>query len=74
MDAVPDTGGFPLCQRCRHAALVPLSDYGGEGASLPYKTWACTDPDCGFSIKIRRGDISIDEPIWDGAVRDGYRD
>jgi hypothetical protein len=70
MDETPDTGGYPLCQRCRQGALVPLSDYHKDGASLPYKTWACTLPGCGFSVKIRRGDITIDEPVLDGSTRE----
>jgi hypothetical protein len=28
----------------------------------------CTNPDCGFNLKIRNGDLYIDEPISSGAV------
>ncbi len=57
------------CQRCDAGTLVPLSDYGGEGASLVFKAWVCTNPTCGFNLKIRHGEIYIDEPILDGATR-----
>ena len=61
MDESMDVGLFPPCQRCG-ATLVPLLDYHGS-ASLRYKAWVCTDPDCGFNLKIRRGEIVRDEPV-----------
>jgi hypothetical protein len=48
--------------------LVPLSDFGSQGAAIHYKAWACTNPECGFNIKIRNGDLYIDEPISNGAL------
>ena len=57
--------GFPPCQRCDDGSLVPLSDFGGQGASVIYKAWVCTSPPCGYNIKIRNGDVYIDEPIMD---------
>lgn len=54
---------FPKCQKCEQGDLVPLSDYGGQGASVYYKAWVCTNPDCGFNLKIRNGDIHLNEPI-----------
>jgi hypothetical protein len=48
--------------------LVPLSDFGSQGAAIHYKAWACTNPDCGFNIKIRNGDLYVDEPISSGAM------
>jgi len=59
--------GLPKCQKCKDGDLVPLSDYGGQGASVHYKAWACTNPECGFNIKIRNGDIYINEPIMSGS-------
>ena len=59
---------LPKCQKCNNGLLIPLSDYGQEGASVVYKAWACTNPDCGFNIKIRNGDLYIDEPISSGAL------
>ena len=74
MDDTPDTGGYPLCQRCHQGALVPLSDFDREGASLRYKAWVCTLPGCEFNVKIRRGEIIVDEPVSDGATRERSRD
>jgi hypothetical protein len=48
--------------------LVPLSDYGGQGAAVHYKAWVCTNPVCGFNIKIRNGDIYLNEPITPGGM------
>ena len=64
-----DQNNFPKCQKCSEGDLVPLSDYGGQGASVHYKAWVCTNPDCGFNVKIRNGDIYINEPIMSGAAR-----
>jgi len=40
---------LPKCQRCKVGDLVPLSDFGGQGAAVHYKAWACINPDCGFN-------------------------
>ena len=61
-------GPFPKCQKCKSGDLVPLSDFGSQGAAIHFKAWACTNPDCGFNIKIRNGDLYIDEPIASGAL------
>ena len=50
---------FPECHRCNTGVLIPLSDYGREGANIRYKAWVCTNPDCGFNIRIDNGDISF---------------
>ena len=62
---------FPKCLKCKNpeAVLVPLSDYGGQGAPVHYKAWVCTNPECGFNLKIRSGDIYRNEPIGDGSQR-----
>ena len=47
---------------------ISESDFGGQGASIHYKAWVCSNPDCGFNIKIRNGDVYINEPITSGAM------
>ena len=59
---------LPKCQVCGRGDLVPLSDFGGQGAAVHYKAWVCTNPECGFNIKIRNGDVYLNEPINDGAA------
>jgi hypothetical protein len=54
---------FPQCLRCNQGVLVPLSDYGREGAAIRYKAWVCTNPECGFNIRIDNGEISIGRTI-----------
>lgn len=54
---------FPKCPKCKVGDLVPLSDYGEQGAPVNYKAWVCTNPDCGFNLKSRKGDIYINELI-----------
>ena len=50
---------FPECQKCETGILVPLSDYGRDGATIMYKAWICTNPACGFNIRIDNGEISF---------------
>ncbi|MFQ5863985.1 MAG: hypothetical protein ACE5IW_02030 [bacterium] len=54
---------FPECQKCTTGVLIPLSDYGRDGASIMYKAWVCTNPNCGFNIRIDNGEVSIGKAI-----------
>ena len=54
---------LPECQKCNRGVMVPLSDYGRDGASIRYKAWVCTNPDCGFNIRIDNGEISFGKPL-----------
>jgi hypothetical protein len=54
---------WPACQKCSHGTLIPLSDYGREGAPITYKAWVCTNPDCGFNLRIDNGEISFGRAI-----------
>jgi hypothetical protein len=47
---------------------VPLSDFGSQGAPIQYKAWVCTNPNCLFNIKIRNGDIIMNEPVSDASL------
>jgi len=44
-------------------ALLPLSDYGRDGAPITYKAWVCSNPECGFNIRIDNGEISYGRTI-----------
>ena len=54
---------FPPCQACNGGILIPLSDYGREGAPIRYKAWVCTNPECGFHLRIDNGEISVGRGI-----------
>ena len=54
---------FPNCMECGKGVLVPLSDYGREGSSIMYKAWVCTNPNCGFHLRIDNGEVSIGKSI-----------
>ena len=56
---------WPECIACNGGVLVPLSDFGGQGAAVHYKAWVCTNPDCSFNLKIRNGEVHRNEPIID---------
>ena len=62
-----ENSNLPKCQKCNSGDLVRLSDFCSQGAAVHYKAWVCTDPECGFNIKIRNGDVYINEPITSGA-------
>jgi len=64
---------FPKCQRCQRGDLVPLSDFGGQGAAVYFKAWVCTNPQCGYNLKIRNGEVYLDEPILSGAALQASR-
>ena len=54
---------FPKCLKCEKGVLVPLSDYGREGASIRYKAWVCTNPECGFNLRIDNGEVSMGRTV-----------
>ncbi len=56
---------YPECQKCATGVLVPLSDYGRDGATIQYKAWVCTNPSCGFHIRIDNGEVSFGREIGD---------
>jgi hypothetical protein len=58
-----DKTEWPACQKCSQGTLIPLSDYGREGAPITYKAWVCTNPDCGFNLRIDNGEISFGRAI-----------
>ena len=39
------------------------SFYGRDGAPITYKAWVCTNPDCGFSIRIDKGEVTYGKRI-----------
>jgi hypothetical protein len=66
-------GPFPRCRQCGDGDLVPLSDFSNQGASLMYKAWVCTNVDCGYNVKIRSGEIVVNEPVSFAAGRSSLR-
>jgi len=54
---------FPGCKKCGDGVLLPLSDYGREGATIRYKAWVCSSPECGFNIRIDNGEVTVGRQI-----------
>ena len=52
---------------CGEGRQVLLSDFGSQVAAVHYKAWVCINPDCEFNLKIRNGEIHLNEPIIQGA-------
>ncbi len=59
---------FPRCQKCKIGELVPLSDFGSQGAPIHFKAWVCTNPACGFNIKIRNGEVFMNDTLASGSL------
>jgi hypothetical protein len=49
--------------RCEGGQLLPLSDYGRDGAPIRFKAWVCSNPECGYNIRIDNGEISFGRSI-----------
>ena len=58
-----DERSFPSCLKCNTGLLLPMSDYGREGASIRYKAWVCSNPECGYNIRIDNGEITFGRNI-----------
>lgn len=54
---------FPGCLKCKVGQLIPLSDYGREGAPIMYKAWVCSNPECGYNLRIDNGEVSRGKEI-----------
>lgn len=54
---------LPSCRKCGEGTLVPLSDYGRDGAPITYKAWVCINPDCLFNVRIDNGEVSVGRTI-----------
>ena len=54
---------LPKCMRCNEGILIPLSDYGTDGSSVTYKAWACINPECGFQLRIDKGQVTYGRRI-----------
>ena len=58
-----EDSGFPPCLKCENGILLPLSDYGRDGAPIRYKAWVCSHPECGYNIRIDNGEITLGRRI-----------
>ena len=58
-----EQNGFASCRKCGKGLLLPMSDYSRDGAPIRYKAWVCSDPGCGFNIRIDNGEITFGRSI-----------
>lgn len=54
---------LPECRKCTDGVLLPLSDYGRDGASIMYKAWVCSNPECGFNVRIDNGELGYGRAV-----------
>lgn len=50
---------FPKCSQCGEGYLLPLSDgtMGNSPASVPFKAWVCSNPQCHYNLSLKKGEI-----------------
>ena len=60
MDKAKD---WPPCQKCDSGSLLPLSDYGRDGAPITFKAWVCSNPECGFNVRIDNGELGYGRSV-----------
>lgn len=54
------------CPSCNDGTLMPLSDEGRGGGSMPFKAWVCCRIECDYVLRIDAGKVSkTDEPLED---------
>ena len=53
----------PALPEVRDRDTVALSDYGRDGAPIRYKAWVCSNPECGFNIRIDNGEVTLGRTI-----------
>jgi hypothetical protein len=51
---------FPECPKCDKGVLLPLSDYGQDGATVLYKAWACIKETCGYTLRVDKGKVAYE--------------
>ena len=54
---------LPACRKCGDGVLLPLSDYGRDGAAITFKAWACSNSACGFNVRIDNGELSYGKVV-----------
>jgi hypothetical protein len=54
---------LPACRKCGSGTLLPLSDYGRDGAPITFKAWVCSNPECGFNVRIDNGELGYGRSV-----------
>jgi hypothetical protein len=54
---------LPSCHKCADGVLLPLSDYGRDGAPIMFKAWVCSNPECGFNVRIDNGELGYGKMV-----------
>src|SRR5205807_3656270 len=51
------------CKKWGIGTMLPLSDYGQDGAAILYKAWVCDSPTCGYNLRIDRGEVTYGDLV-----------
>jgi len=61
------------CKKCGIGTMLPLSDYGQEGAAIMYKAWVCDCPTCGYNLRIDRGQVTYGDQVQPTSAQEAPR-
>ena len=54
---------LPACRKCGAGTLLPLSDYGRDGAPITFKAWVCRTPEGGCTGRIDTGELGYGRSV-----------
>jgi len=61
------------CKKCGIGTMLPLSDYGQEGAAIMYKAWVCDCPTCGYNLRIDKGQVPYGDQVQPKSAQEAPR-
>ena len=70
---LPESLPLVRCKKCGIGTMLPLSDYGQEGAAILYKAWVCDSPTCGYNLRIDRGQVTYGDLPQQKSAQEPHR-
>ena len=61
------------CKKCGIGTMLPLSDYGQDGAAILYKACVCDSPTCGYNLRIDRGQVTYGDLLQPRSAQEPQR-
>jgi len=71
---LPESLPLVRCKKCGIGTMLPLSDYGQEGAAILYKAWVCDSPTCGYNLRIDRGQVTYGDLLQPRSAQEPPRE
>ena len=71
---LPESLPLVRCKKCGIGTMLPLSDYGQDGAAILYKAWVCDSPTCGYNLRIDRGQVTYGDLLQPKSAQEPPRE